>query len=105
MGRGGRAGRRRVRAAQPRALRREHPADARDHRASAYGQCIGVTRSVEDWLAAPRIGLAPEVFNGNHRTPGGPRMVADVLLHEMIHAALMLRGEDPATTASRGAGW
>jgi hypothetical protein len=62
----------------------------------AYGRCIGVTRDLEAWLAAPRIGLAPEVFTGNHRTPGGPRMVADVLLHEMIHAALMLRGEDPA---------
>jgi hypothetical protein len=59
-----------------------------------YGKCIGVTVDLEDWLAAPRIGLAPEIFNGNHRTPGGPRMVGDVLVHEMIHAALMLRGEE-----------
>jgi len=69
---------------------------------SAYGRCIGVTRSAEDWLAAPRIGLAPEVFNGNHRTPGGALMVADVLVHEMIHAALMLRGEE---AGHNGAPW
>jgi len=43
---------------------------------SAYGRCIGVTRTSENWLAAPRTGLSPEVFNGNHRAPGGPRMVA-----------------------------
>jgi hypothetical protein len=60
-----------------------------------FGVCIGVTRSLEGWLAAPRITLTPEVFNGNSRTPGGPRQVADVLLHEMVHAALMFRGEDP----------
>jgi hypothetical protein len=59
-----------------------------------YGHCIGVTRGAADWLAAPRIGLAPEGFNGSRRTPGGARMVADVLVHEMIHAALMLRGEN-----------
>jgi hypothetical protein len=62
---------------------------------TAYGKCIGATRDGSGWLDAPRIGLAPEVFNGNDRTPGGPRMAADVLVHEMIHAALMLRGEDP----------
>ena len=60
-----------------------------------WGRCIGVTRPA-GWLASPRIGLTPEVFTGNHRTPGGGRMLADILLHEMIHAALMLRGEDPA---------
>ena len=31
-------------------------------------------------------------------------MVADVLVHEMIHATVMLRGEAPATTVSPGAG-
>jgi hypothetical protein len=60
-----------------------------------FGHCIGVTRPA-GWLAAPRIGLAPEIFTGNHRTPGGPRMLADVLVHEMVHAILMLRGEDPS---------
>ena len=64
---------------------------------TAYGRCIGLTRG--GWLAAPRITLAPEVFTGNHRSPGGTLMVADVLLHEMVHAALMLRGEDPAHNA------
>jgi hypothetical protein len=29
---------------------------------------------------------APELFNGNHRTVGGPRMVSDVLVHEMVYA-------------------
>ena len=28
-------------------------------------------------------------------TSGGPRMVADTPVHEMTHAALILRGEDP----------
>jgi hypothetical protein len=60
---------------------------------TAFGRCIGLTRS--GWLAAPRITLAPEIFTGNHRTPGGTLMVGDVLVHEMAHAALMLRGEDP----------
>jgi hypothetical protein len=60
---------------------------------TAYGRCIGLTRG--GWLASPRITLAPEVFTGNHRTTGGTLDVSDVLVHEMIHAALMLRGEDP----------
>ena len=62
---------------------------------TAYGRCIGLTRGSAGWLAAPRITLAPELFNGNHRTQGGPRMVSDVLVHEMVHAVLMLRDEDP----------
>lgn len=62
---------------------------------TAYGSCIGATKLSTSWLGAPRITLAPELFNGSGRTHGGPRMVSDVLLHEMIHAALMLRGEEP----------
>jgi hypothetical protein len=61
---------------------------------TAYGKCIGATLTVS-WLDSPRITLTPELFNGNHRTAGGPRMVSDVLMHEMVHAALVLRGEDP----------
>jgi hypothetical protein len=67
---------------------------------TAYGQCVGLTRNLEGWLAAPRITLPPEIFTGTRTTeakrqvPGGPRMVGDVLLHEMVHATLMLRGED-----------
>lgn len=61
---------------------------------TAFGRCIGLTRD-GGWLDSPRITLAPELFNGNHRTAGGPRMVSDVLVHEMVHAALKLRGEDP----------
>ena len=67
---------------------------------TAFGRCIGLTRG--GWLAAPRITLAPEMFTGNHRTPGGTLMVSDVLVHEMVHAALMLRGEDPG---HNGAPW
>jgi hypothetical protein len=63
---------------------------------TAFGRCIGLTRADQDWLAAPRITLAPELFNGNHRTAAGPRIVSDVLVHEMVHAALMFRGEDPS---------
>ena len=65
---------------------------------TAFGRCIGLTRD-GCWLDSPRITLAPELFNGNHRTAGGPRMVSDVLVHEMVHAALMLRGEDPQHNA------
>lgn len=61
---------------------------------TAFGRCIGLTRG-GGWLDSPRITLAPELFNGNHRTAGGPRMIADTLVHEMTHAALILRGEDP----------
>jgi hypothetical protein len=73
---------------------------------SAYGNCIGSTHA-PSWLASPRITLTPEVFNGSADKPpggghrrrgrlrGGPRQVSDVRLHEMIHAALILRGEDP----------
>ena len=60
---------------------------------TAFGRCIGLTRD-GGWLDSPRITLAPELFNGNHRTAGGPRMISDTLVHEMVHAALMLRGED-----------
>jgi hypothetical protein len=61
---------------------------------TAYGKCLGATRPPE-WLITPRITLAPELFNGNHRTRGGPRQITDVLTHEMVHAALFLRGECP----------
>lgn len=65
---------------------------------TAYGKCLGATLP-DDWLGAPRITLAPELFNGNHRTLPGPRQVSDVIAHEMIHAALFLRGEDPKHNA------
>lgn len=61
---------------------------------TAFGRCIGLTRG-GGWLDSPRITLAPELFNGNRRTSGGPRMISDTLVHEMVHAALILRGEDP----------
>ena len=68
---------------------------------TAYGHCIGLTRhrGTCSWLDSPRISLAPEVFRGSGRMRGGPRQVSDVLLHEMLHAALMLRGEDPSHNA------
>jgi hypothetical protein len=65
---------------------------------TAFGRCIGLTRG-GGWLDSPRITLAPELFNGNHRTAGGPRMISDTLVHEMTHAALILRGEDPEHNA------
>jgi hypothetical protein len=62
---------------------------------TAFGRCIGATRD-SSWLGAPRITLAPELFNGNHRTPGGPRMVSAVLVHEMLPAALYAARRGPA---------
>lgn len=56
---------------------------------TAYGKCIGATLPPR-WLAEPRITLAPAIFNR-----GGKRMVSDVLVHEMVHAALMLAGQSP----------
>jgi hypothetical protein len=67
---------------------------------TAWGRCIGLTRG--GWLEAPRITLSPEVFNGNARSPGGSLMVSDVLLHELVHAVLLLRGED---AGHNGAPW
>ena len=74
---------------------------------TAYGGCIGLT-AYAGWLEAPRITLAPEIFRGSLERPdgepgrirGGPRQVSDVLLHELIHAALMLRGEDHSHNAA-----
>jgi hypothetical protein len=63
---------------------------------TAYGKCIGATMPAT-WLGAPRITLAPLIFNR-----GGARSVSDALVHEMIHAALIFRGEDPA---HNGAPW
>jgi hypothetical protein len=62
---------------------------------TAYGRCIGFTRGGTGWLTSPRITLAPELFTGNHRLHGGPKDVSDTLIHEMAHAALILRHEDP----------
>jgi hypothetical protein len=56
---------------------------------TAYGKCIGATLSGPEWLESPRITLAPGVFNN-----GGTFMVGEVLVHEMIHAAPRLRGEN-----------
>ena len=63
---------------------------------TAYGHCIGLTRSG----AAPRITLASEIFNGSGRETGGTLAVADVVLHEMVHAVLLLRGEESAHNAA-----
>ncbi len=54
---------------------------------AAYGKCIGATlHPSAGFLGLPRITLAPEIFKH-----GTTLNVADTLLHEMIHAVLMLR--------------
>jgi hypothetical protein len=53
---------------------------------TAYGHCIGLTRS---WPTGARISLAPGVF------ARGEGMVDDVLVHEMLHVALIAAGQDP----------
>lgn len=60
---------------------------------TAYGHCLGLTRGRR--RAIPRISLASRAFNH-----GGPRTVFDLILHEVLHAFLMLRGEDPAHNAA-----
>jgi hypothetical protein len=51
----------------------------------AYGRCIGKTRH----HAAPRISIASQLFTNSLGE------VSDTLVHEMVHAALMVRGQSP----------
>jgi hypothetical protein len=60
---------------------------------TAYGRCLGMTRAKEghQWAASvPRITLASNLF------ADGTTAVRDTLLHEMVHAKLMLAGLDHA---------
>jgi hypothetical protein len=68
---------------------------------TAYGSCLGLTRRRGGWSDGqrPRITLAPEIFQGNARTRGGRHRVTDTLVHEMVHAKLMLAGDDPRHNA------
>jgi len=57
-----------------------------------YGRCIGQTRPRGGWDAGdtlPRITIASNLF------AAGTVAVSDTVLHEMIHAKLMLGGLDP----------
>jgi hypothetical protein len=75
---------------------------------TAYGHCLALTRG----YSTPRISLGSELFNGSRertdatgklargRVRGGPLTVSDTLIHEMLHAFLMLRNEDPAHNAA-----
>jgi hypothetical protein len=64
---------------------------------TAFGGCLGVTRARGSWSDGhrPRITLAPEVFQGSARMRGGRHRVTDTLVHEMVHAKLVLAGADP----------
>jgi hypothetical protein len=74
---------------------------------TAYGHCLALTRG----YSTPRISLGSELFNGSRarldpngrpvrgRIQGGPLTVSDTLIHETLHAFLMLRGEEPAHNA------
>lgn len=64
-----------------------------------YGRCIGMTRSRGAWAEGdqlPRITIASNLF------AAGTVAVSDTVLHEMIHAKLMLAGLDPS---HNGAPW
>src|SRR5262249_30578821 len=63
---------------------------------TAYGHCLGLTPRPGGWSDGqrPRLTLAPEIFHGNARTRGGQHRVTDTLVHEMVHAKLMLAGAD-----------
>ena len=54
-----------------------------------YGRCLGLTRRGE----IPRISIASTLF------AEGRNVVADVVLHEMIHAYLNITRQDPAHKA------
>lgn len=53
---------------------------------TAYGRCIGLTRTNEA-LDGPRITIASNLFSR------GIRHVDDVMVHEMLHASLILAGK------------
>lgn len=57
-----------------------------------YGKCNGMTRPIGRWGygEVPRITIASKLF------ASGTVAVSDVLLHEMIHAKLILEGADPS---------
>src|SRR5262245_21658244 len=52
---------------------------------TGYGRCLGLTRSKP---GLPRITLASGLFRHS-------RLVEDTLLHEMVHAELILAGRTP----------
>lgn len=57
---------------------------------SAYGHCIGHTRVGDAALDGPRITIASNTF------ASGTTEVSDVMLHEMMHVSLHLRGQSMA---------
>jgi hypothetical protein len=69
---------------------------------TAYGKCLGMTRGG----GLPRITLSSSIFartehsHGRKRVwPHGRNVVSDTLLHEMIHAKLILEGRESAHNA------
>jgi hypothetical protein len=57
---------------------------------TAYGKCIGLTRGGGSWdESLPRITIASNQFRV------GSQKVTEILLHEMIHAKLMLAKQNP----------
>lgn len=65
---------------------------------TAYGRCLGLTRDATDFRAHPRITLSTTMIN-----KGGALAVTDVVLHEMVHVHLILRGE--ISGPSHGDAW
>ena len=64
---------------------------------TAYGRCLGITRySSHATGGLPRITIASNLFSS------GVNRVADTVLHEMVHAHLMLAGRD---TTHNGRPW
>jgi SprT-like family len=61
---------------------------------TAYGRCIGLTRPA--WEHGPRISVSSSLF------ARGRLLVDDTLIHEMLHAALMLAG---LNTSHAGDDW
>ena len=53
---------------------------------TAYGHCIGLTMRGGHWETEPRISLFSPLFGR------GRLWVDDVLIHEMLHASLMVTG-------------
>jgi hypothetical protein len=54
---------------------------------TAYGHCLGLTQG--SWEHGPRISIFSPLFARGHR------QVDDLLTHEMLHASLILAGENP----------
>ncbi len=62
----------------------------------AFGKCLGLTRGRGNWLGGTEL---PRITLASNRFAGGTNRISDTLLHEMVHAKLILAKLDPSHNA------